>query len=155
MVSKRLSAARFRGGVGFALAGSLIISVLVQTGCRADRDLAAAQYEFGLREEHLIKLERLSERTPDVQRAILTEEEKIITLAATLYSLTGKDAQLDYIHGSGPYNAYLVIAKRTPLSVIFQSSQRTPNTDDLLRQVPDVISVKFVRQVGAEEPAKP
>ncbi len=127
---------------------ALTTATVFQVGCTADKELKAAQYELTQREEHLIGLENLTGRTPDVERAILNEEEKIITLKAKIYGQTGDD-KADKIYGSGPYNAYLVIAQRPPLSEILDvpKDQRPPFVDDRIRALPGVISVKLLRRV--------
>ena len=126
----------------------LTTATVLQMGCTTDKELKAAQYELTQREEHLVGLENLTERTPDVQRAILSEEERIITLKAKLYGQTGDDKS-DKVYGSGPYNAYLVITQRPPLSEIFDvpKDQRPPLVDDRIRALPGVISVKLLRRV--------
>lgn len=125
---------------------------LFQISCNKDNELKAAQYEFKLREEHLTELETFTIQSPEIEKAILIEEEKIITLATTLYKLTGRDVTTEYGHGSGPYNAYLVIAKRPDISLFaMPKDHRPPLIDERLRSVRDVISVKLIRRVEAEQ----
>jgi hypothetical protein len=130
------------------------IFALLQIGCSKDQELRAAQYEFKLREQHLIELEAFTVRSSDVEKAILSEEEKLIALAAKIHAMTGSDATIDYVHGSGAYNAYLVVTKRPEISSFSDvpKEKRPPLIDDRLRSVPDVISVKLIRRVDAHQP---
>jgi hypothetical protein len=123
---------------------------ILQVGCNTTKELKASQYELTLREEHLIELENFEERTPDVQRAILNEEDRIITLKSKVYGQT-ENQNAEKIHGSGAYNAYLVIAKRPPLTVFdLPKSQQPQFVDDRIRSLPDVISVKLLRRVAQD-----
>jgi hypothetical protein len=135
-----------------AILFTIIASAVFQAGCNTNRELKAAQYELALREQHLIELENFAERTPDVERAKLNEEERIITLKSKVYGQT--DEKADKINGSGSYNAYLVIAKRPPVSMFdVPKDQRPPTVDDRIRSLPDVISVKLLRRVAQDSSA--
>jgi hypothetical protein len=126
----------------------ILSGAVLQVACSTNKDLKVAQYELNQRVEYLAGLENLAERTPDVQRAILNEEERIITLKANIYRQTGDDNS-DKVLGSGPFNAYLVIARRRPLSEIFdvpQGQQPPLLIDDRIRALPGVISVKLLRR---------
>ena len=51
---------------------------------------------------------------------------------------------------SGPYNTYLVVAKKPDLSLL--KSQRPPLVDERIRSIPDVVSVELIKSIELIKP---